>query len=176
MHRRPGFRTRVLDSRGRARQEALSGRRSGLTRMITQRTPVRQLRSERTRKRLLDATIACLVKYGYARTNPLRVAAEAGVTRGAVLHHFRDGPDLIRGTILELQEKRMRALGRVTAIDPAQLGAIMRTYWDQLSTPTAIPFEAIRHHGRNDAALEAGSTEMNEQNQDPWACRHRETI
>src|SRR3546814_4597739 len=75
---RPGFRTRVLDSRGRARQEALSGRRSGLTRMITQRTPVRQLRSERTRKRLLDATIACLVKYGYARTNPLRVAAEAG--------------------------------------------------------------------------------------------------
>src|SRR3546814_2131091 len=110
MHRRPGFRTRVLDSRGRARQEALSGRRSGLTRMITQRTPVRQLRSERTRKRLLDATIACLVKYGYARTNPLRVAAEAGVTRGAVLHHFRDGPDLIRGTIIERSDEHTSEL------------------------------------------------------------------
>src|SRR3546814_18977125 len=105
MHRRPGFRTRVLDSRGRARQEALSGRRSGLTRMITQRTPVRQLRSERPRKRLLDATIACIVKYGYARTNTLRGAAEEGVTGGDVREHLLVGSDLIRRTNNEYQEK-----------------------------------------------------------------------
>ena len=139
--------------------------------MITQRTPVRQLRSERTRKRLLDATIACLVKYGYARTNPLRVAAEAGVTRGAVLHHFRDGPDLIRGTIIELQERRLRALGRVTAIDPAQVGAIMRTYWDQLSTPTAIAFEEIRHAARTDVALAAVLKPLEEEYQARWDVR-----
>src|SRR3546814_17014107 len=74
----------------------------------------------------------------------------------------------IRGTIIELQEKRLRALGRVTAIDPAQVGAIMRNYWDQLSTPTAIAFEEIRHAARTDAALAAVLQPLEEEYHARW--------
>ncbi|MDT5024109.1 MAG: hypothetical protein QOE61_535, partial [Micromonosporaceae bacterium] len=45
-------------------------------------------RSAEMRVRLLDATIECLVEYGYAGTTTPRVAEKAGVTRGAQVHHF----------------------------------------------------------------------------------------
>ena len=41
------------------------------------------------RERLLDATIGCLVDYGYAGTTVTRIAERAGVTRGAQVHHYR---------------------------------------------------------------------------------------
>jgi len=45
-------------------------------------------RSAATRTALMDATIACLVEYGYAKTTTRRIAERAGVTLGAVHHHF----------------------------------------------------------------------------------------
>lgn len=139
---------------------------------IPSRGPVRrQQRSELTRKRLIDATIACLVKLGYAHTNTLRVASEAGLTRGAVLHHFRDGPDLIRATIVELHEKRLRALGRIAKIDASQTGAIMHLYWQQLSSPAAIAFEEIRVAARTDEALAAVLQPLDREYQHRWDVR-----
>ena len=41
-----------------------------------------------TRAALLEATIDCLVEDGYARTTTRRIAERAGVTLGAVHHHF----------------------------------------------------------------------------------------
>jgi AcrR family transcriptional regulator len=41
-----------------------------------------------TRAALLEATIDCLVEDGYARTTTRRIAQRAGVTLGAVHHHF----------------------------------------------------------------------------------------
>jgi len=138
------------------------------------RPPTQQrARSERTRKRLIDVTIACLVKYGYADTNPLRVAAEAGVTRGAVLHHFLNGPDLIRASIIELHEKRLRALGRVTDIDVSQTGTMLRTYWEQLSSPTAIAFQELRGAARTDEELAAILEPLETEYQHRWDDRAR---
>jgi AcrR family transcriptional regulator len=138
------------------------------------RPPTRQkARSERTRKRLIDVTIACLVKYGYAGTNPLRVAAEAGVTRGAVLHHFLNGPDLIRASIIELHEKRLRALGRVTNIDVTQTGTMLRTYWEQLASPTAIAFQELRGAARTDEDLAAILEPLETDYQHRWDDRAR---
>ncbi|MBB4633863.1 TetR/AcrR family transcriptional regulator [Sphingosinicella soli] len=139
--------------------------------MTAQAQKIRQVRSERTRKRLIDATISSLVKYGYSRTNPLRVAAEAGVTRGAVLHHFKDGADLIHATIIELQEKRLRALGRVTDIEFHEVGKIMRTYWEQLSSPTAIAFEEIRNAARTDGKLAEILRPVEREYQERWDLR-----
>ena len=127
-----------------------------------------QLRSERTRKRLIEVTIACLVRDGYARTNPLRVAAEAGVTRGAVLHHFQNGAELIRATIIALQEKRLRALGRVSNIRPGEVRTIVRTYFAQLETPTAIAFQELRNAARTDEALLALLEPLEREYQRRW--------
>ncbi|MGA8126368.1 MAG: helix-turn-helix domain-containing protein, partial [Mycobacterium sp.] len=62
---------------------------------VTERR-VRRTQAERSaamRTRLLDATIECLVSYGYAGTTTPRVAERAGVTRGAQIHHFRSKED-----------------------------------------------------------------------------------
>jgi AcrR family transcriptional regulator len=48
-----------------------------------------------TRAALLDAAIECLVEYGYAKTTTRRIAEVAGVTRGALQHHFASKAELL---------------------------------------------------------------------------------
>jgi AcrR family transcriptional regulator len=58
------------------------------------------------RRRLLDATVDCLVRYGYAGTTTTRVTELAGVTRGAQVHHFPTRADLVAAAVRHLAEKR----------------------------------------------------------------------
>lgn len=72
----------------------------------------RKTQSERTavmRRRLLEATVECLIAYGYAGTTTHRIAARAGVTRGAQVHHFRSKEDLVVAAVEHLAEQRVRA-------------------------------------------------------------------
>jgi AcrR family transcriptional regulator len=48
-----------------------------------------------TRTALLDAAIDCLVEYGYAKTTTRRIAERAGVTPGALQHHFASKAELL---------------------------------------------------------------------------------
>lgn len=69
----------------------------------------RRTQAERTaamRQRLLDATVDCLVTYGYADTTTTRVAEFAGVTRGAQVHHFRSKEDLVIAAVEHLAQQR----------------------------------------------------------------------
>ncbi|TCO65794.1 TetR family transcriptional regulator [Actinocrispum wychmicini] len=63
-------------------------------------------RSAAMRERLLDATIDCLVEYGYAGTTTTRVAERAGVTRGAQVHHFPTKADLVTAAVRHLASRR----------------------------------------------------------------------
>jgi AcrR family transcriptional regulator len=63
-------------------------------------------RSAAMRERLLDATIDCLVDYGYSGTTTTRVAERAGVTRGAQVHHFPTKTDLVTAAIRHLAARR----------------------------------------------------------------------
>ncbi|WP_307849499.1 TetR/AcrR family transcriptional regulator [Qaidamihabitans albus] len=67
-------------------------------------------RSAAMRTRLLDATVDCLVTYGYAGTTTSRVAERAGVTRGAQVHHFPTKADLVTAAIRHLALKRADAV------------------------------------------------------------------
>ena len=67
-------------------------------------------RSSTTRAALLDATIDCLVAYGYAGTTTTRVAERAGVSRGAQMHHFQRKAPLVVAALLRLAERRRREL------------------------------------------------------------------
>jgi len=51
-------------------------------------------RSARSRGTLLEAAARGLSRYGYGNLNLERVASEAGYTRGALYHQFRDKQDL----------------------------------------------------------------------------------
>jgi AcrR family transcriptional regulator len=67
-------------------------------------------RSAATREALLDATISCLVQDGYANTTTSRVAARAGVSRGAHLHHFQTRNALVAAAMERLAERRQASL------------------------------------------------------------------
>ncbi len=78
--------------------------------MATTTTPTTRrsqaARSASTRQALLDATIACLVEDGYAKTTTSRVAERAGVSRGAHLHHFQTRQALVAAAMEHLAERR----------------------------------------------------------------------
>lgn len=46
------------------------------------------MKGERTRQLILEATLHCLVDWGYSHTTNEAVARRAGVSRGALTHHF----------------------------------------------------------------------------------------
>lgn len=62
-------------------------------------------RTEHTRGLLLDATIDCLVKLGYARTSVNEICKRAGVSRGAQQHHFATKAELMAEAIEHLVHK-----------------------------------------------------------------------
>ena len=70
----------------------------------------RQARSTRTRERLLEATVTCLVAYGYAGTTMQRVQRGAGVSRGALIHHFATMNDLLVGAIHHVARRQLDEL------------------------------------------------------------------
>lgn len=111
------------------------------------------LKSAQTRARLIDATIRCIVKFGYANTTTPQVAAEAGLSRGAMLHHFENGSALIKATIVELHEKRLRAFRRAAEITEHEPATMVNTYWRQLQKPAFVAFHELALAARTNADL-----------------------
>lgn len=96
----------------------------------------RRTQAERTaamRTRLLNATIECLVTYGYAGTTTPRIAEIAGVTRGAQVHHFRSKEDLVVAAVEYLAEQRIqKAMRRDAGIwdGPDPVAGVLEFLWN----------------------------------------------
>lgn len=58
-----------------------------------------------TRAKVLDATIECLVERGYAHTSTRHIARRAGVTIGALQHHFSSKADLMAAALQQLGDR-----------------------------------------------------------------------
>lgn len=56
-------------------------------------------RSAATRRQILEATIQCLDQWGYGAVTNIKVADAAGVSRGAMMHHFPTRQALIVATV-----------------------------------------------------------------------------
>jgi AcrR family transcriptional regulator len=93
--------------------------------------------SEATRGVLLDTAERLFAAHGFAGTATEEIVAAAGVTRGALYHHFTDKRDLFRAVFLRLEERMMT--------DVAELAA-----------GAADPWQALRAgaHGFLDVCLE----------------------
>jgi AcrR family transcriptional regulator len=122
----------------RSSSSARAARERGATGQTQQ-----SLKSAQTRARLIEATIRCIVKVGYANTTTPQVAAEAGLSRGAMLHHFENGAALIKAAIVELHEKRLRAFRRAADTENHDVGTLVRTYWRQVQKPAFIAFHEL---------------------------------
>ncbi|MGY1847988.1 MULTISPECIES: TetR/AcrR family transcriptional regulator [unclassified Blastococcus] len=87
---------------------------------MTERRTQEQRRAD-TRARLLSATIDCLVEHGYAGTTTQRVQERAGLSRGALLHHFATKEALLVAAVSHVADAQIQqvradaATGRVAS-------------------------------------------------------------
>ncbi|MEU0505842.1 helix-turn-helix domain-containing protein [Nocardia sp. NPDC005998] len=121
-----------------------------------QQRRTQEQRSSEMRTRLLDATIDCLVEYGYGGTTTPRVAERAGVTRGAQVHHFGSKTDLVVAAISHLAQLRaetaMREMPKVQAgADP--VGVALEFLWELHQGPLFIATVELWVAGRTDPVL-----------------------
>jgi AcrR family transcriptional regulator len=80
----------------------------GMSPSLTAPAGKRRTQAERragTRMALLDASIECLVEEGYAKTTTRRIAERAGVTPGALQHHFASKAELLSEAVHHVAER-----------------------------------------------------------------------
>ena len=68
--------------------------------------------SDATRKALLEAGRALFAERGYRHTSTQEVVTRAGMTRGALYHHFRDKADLFAAVFEEVSEQCIRRVSK----------------------------------------------------------------
>ncbi len=93
-------------------------------------------RTAETRAKLMEATLDILLERGYARASTLDIADRAGVSRGALTHHFDSKDDLVcqsvehmlRDATAEIRDYAERVQsGRI------QLGSFIDHLWSMFS-------------------------------------------
>jgi AcrR family transcriptional regulator len=113
-------------------------------------------RSEAMRARLLQATVDCLVDLGYANTTTTAVVERAGVSRGAVLHHFPTKADLVADAVGYVLEKRSVEFKDSFADLPQDEGfmdSVVMALWHEINGPTFYAWMELIVAARTDAEL-----------------------
>ncbi|HKS48600.1 MAG TPA: TetR/AcrR family transcriptional regulator [Amycolatopsis sp.] len=115
-------------------------------------------RREQTRTALLDATIECLVELGYARTSMREICSRAGVSKGAVQHHFADKAALMAAAVEHLTTRRMAVLAESHDQAPDGTGTVAAAIdllWSGYSGTLATAATELWVAARTDPALRA---------------------
>ncbi|HEX4301465.1 MAG TPA: TetR/AcrR family transcriptional regulator [Rhizomicrobium sp.] len=113
-------------------------------------------RSAAMRARLIAATKQSLMDSGYGRTTAVDVCARAGVTRGALFHHFPAGlPALFAATLNTVcGEIGARAQAAARHADPRHaMSAYIDTAWASFGHPDFKIVIEVWLAARNDPAL-----------------------
>ena len=82
-------------------------------------------RSARSRSALLESAARGLSRYGYGNLVLEEVAREAGYTRGALYHQFRDKEDLALAVIEWVTENWMREVGDPARQEPEPVAELL---------------------------------------------------
>jgi AcrR family transcriptional regulator len=90
--------------------------------------------AEQTRERLVDVATELFAERGYGAVGTEEIVARAGVTRGALYHHFRDKQDLFRAVFERLEK------GLVASIASQMAG--VEDPWDVLVTGVRAALDA----------------------------------
>lgn len=92
-------------------------------------------RTGHTRAALLNATIKAIAEGGYQSVTTRRVAREAGVSLGAVAHHFPTRSALIGATLGEVAARVARSIevGLSNSVDSDAPGRLLEGLWASFS-------------------------------------------
>jgi AcrR family transcriptional regulator len=137
----------------------VSGHDAGVT--SAKVSPARVPQEERTRamrQRLLEATVECLVEYGWSGTSTTLVSQRAGVSRGAQLHHFPTKNDLVLAAVEHLSELRgdeLREAARQLPTGKRRTRAVLEMFADHFTSPVFTAALELWVAARTDELLHA---------------------
>lgn len=114
-----------------------------------------------TRKSILDAAIECFIDHGYAKTTTALIAEYAGVSRGAMMHHFPSRAAVLKAVIEYLHELRLKEYADLMAdidVPDRQLGPettekSVRAVWKYVNLPSFIAYQELVMASRTDPEL-----------------------
>jgi len=116
-----------------------------------------QRKSSQTRVGILDAAIDCLAKHGYARTTTQLIAETAGISRGAMLHHYATKAELIEAIIAYSFYKRMETLANgiknISERQRVQEFAGLEILWEAFLTREYKAYVELNIASRTDAEV-----------------------
>jgi AcrR family transcriptional regulator len=122
-------------------------------------TPKRQTqeeRSEGTQQRIISAAIEILYDEGYVAATTHSISARAGVSRGAMLHHFPSKDDLMLAVVRIAHERDSMYMreGLTKISDPLErYFALPDLAWEVMSGPAGIAVLEIMMSSRSNSAL-----------------------
>ena len=113
-------------------------------------------KSRRTRRRILDAAMKLFAQAGYHAATNADIAAEAKVTRGAMLYHFPTREALVEAAVAHIQQARLTLFEKETdhrdeGADPTDHA--IDTYWALLQSTPFRAFAELEAVARTDAAM-----------------------
>ncbi|HTF53247.1 MAG TPA: helix-turn-helix domain-containing protein [Pseudonocardia sp.] len=106
--------------------------------------PTREERAETTRAQLLDIAAELFASRGYAEVGTEDVVRQAGLTRGALYHHFADKRELFAAVHERVEQELVAAIGERMAAardtaTPVELLIIgMRAFLDACVRPAVL--------------------------------------
>jgi len=117
-------------------------------------------RRDETRRVLLDATVESLLEVGFAKTTTSEVQRRAGLSRGALLHHFPSKSKLLTATVSHLAHMRGRELKNMEAVlaldgnsRDERISHAIDLLWSCFSGPLFQVAIELRNAARNDDAF-----------------------
>ncbi len=119
-----------------------------------------QQKSARTRLRIVEAAIDCLVGGGYSGLTTLAVAVRTRVSRGAMHHHFPTRMDLVGAVVEHVFYERMRLfledyLAKMEhATEAERLEIATTAHWRSVQTREYAAYLELAVAARTDAELD----------------------
>ncbi len=115
---------------------AATARRPLPTRPISGTQP----RAERTRRRIIEEAVTCVLEEGFAAASANHVAERAGVTWGVIQYHFGSSTGMFEAVVEEgfaELTKAMSGLSLVSGLTKDRVRAVVDTAWTAFSSPTS---------------------------------------
>ncbi len=118
-------------------------------------------KSAMTRTAIMEAAIDCLIKLGYANTTTALMADYAGVSRGAMMHHFPSRLAVISAVIDHLHALRLAEYSELMAniddpnrkLTKSRIQASVKAAWEYVNKPSFIAYQELLLAARTDVEL-----------------------
>lgn len=123
--------------------------------MATRTRRTQEERKAETRSALIDGAIATVFRLGYGGATTPIIAEEAGVSRGALTHHFESRADLMASVVTCVYERELDHYATLTAGSDrgSRLSDWPELLWEVLSKPSGLAVLEILQATRSDPDL-----------------------